>query len=400
MNPASPLQGFAAAYVALVAALLAGLGAVESIALLIASYTVLTWSWHELADSLAAIATSWNDLRVFVFIFESILLAGLLKEKKVLDKLVNSMGVLGCRFSFAAVPAVVGLLPMPGGALVSAIAMRKRYLEEARLSPEAAAYLNYWFRHVWVPSWPLFQSAVITATIFAVDPVELVRHTWPASIAAIAAGSLIAYTITRHTSCLRSRARIQDLVASISPFLAIAILVFGLGIPLLWSLTLVLAAATAVLRPSRKEFMAALKLAAKPRIHAVLLEALVFKNLLLATNAPGELLGALMDRGLPIEAIVYLLPFIVGLSAGGENFFAAAAMPLLASAIASSGAIDWRLMLIAYTGGYMGVMASPVHLCLVLTVEYYRAKLGKTLAYILASIAITTILLAAILVLT
>ena len=70
MNPASPLQGFAAAYVALVAALLAGLGAVESIALLIASYTVLTWSWRELADSLAAIATSRNDLRVFVLIFE------------------------------------------------------------------------------------------------------------------------------------------------------------------------------------------------------------------------------------------------------------------------------------------------------------------------------------------
>ncbi|ABM80642.1 conserved archaeal protein [Hyperthermus butylicus DSM 5456] len=376
------------------------MGAVESIALLIASYTVFTWSWRELAGSLATIATSWNDLRVFVFIFESILLAGLLKEKQVLDKLVNSMGILGCRFSFAAVPAVVGLLPMPGGALVSAIAMRKRYLEEARLSPEAATYINYWFRHVWVPSWPLFQSAVITATIFAVDPVELVRHTWPASIAAIAAGGLIAYIITRHASCPRSRARIQDLVASISPFLAIALLVFSLGIPLLLSLTLVLAATITVLRPNRKEFMAALKLATKPRIHAVLLEALMFKNLLLATNAPGELLSMLLERELPIEAIVYLLPFIVGLSAGGENFFAAVAMPLLASVIASSGAIDWKLMIIAYTGGHMGVMASPVHLCLALTVEYYEAKLGKTLAYTLASIAVATALLAAILALT
>ena len=32
--------------------------------------------------------------------------------------------------------------------------------------------------------------------------------------------------------------------------------------------------------------------------------------------------------------------------------------------------------MLAYAGGYAGVMLSPVHLCLVLTAEYFKADLG------------------------
>ncbi|MEB3851487.1 MAG: DUF401 family protein, partial [Desulfurococcales archaeon] len=137
-----------------------------------------------------------------------------------------------------------------------------------------------------------------------------------------------------------------------------------------------------------------LGLAVRPRIHGVLLEALMFKNLLIATGAPGALMGALQSSGVPAVAVAYLLPFTLGLSAGGENFFAATAMPLLAGLIASGSGIDWRMMLVAYTGGYLGVMASPVHLCLVLTSEYYESGLGKPLALTLASIGVATGLLA------
>jgi hypothetical protein len=32
--------------------------------------------------------------------------------------------------------------------------------------------------------------------------------------------------------------------------------------------------------------------------------------------------------------------------------------------------------MLAYAGGYAGIMLSPVHLCLVLTARYYRAQLS------------------------
>jgi hypothetical protein len=47
-------------------------------------------------------------------------------------------------------------------------------------------------------------------------------------------------------------------------------------------------------------------------------------------------------------------------------------------------------MLLAFAGGFMGVMASPVHLCLVLTKEYFGASLGKTLTLLILPIVITS----------
>ena len=393
---AGVLAAFALSYAALVAAVALRAGALEAIAVLILAYTALTWSWGRAAWSLVHVATTWGDLRVFVFIFLSMLLAGVLRERGILDLMVDSAGRVGCRFSLAAVPAMIGLMPMPGGALVSAIAMRRRYLEEAGLPREWATYLNYWFRHVWVPSWPLFQSMVITASVFAVDPAVIAGHTWPATIAAILAGALVSAPLLARLECpdTRGRGGLGGLAASLSPFALVALLAFGLHLGLLESLAITVAAVVAALRPGWRELRSALGLAVRPRIHGVLLEALMFKNLLIATGAPGALMGALQSSGVPAVAVAYLLPFTLGLSAGGENFFAATAMPLLAGLIASGSGIDWRMMLVAYTGGYLGVMASPVHLCLVLTSEYYESGLGKPLALTLASIGVATGLLA------
>jgi len=389
----SVLVAFAAAYAALVAAVIARLRVIESIAVLIVTYAALTWTWGAAGRALLHVFTHWVDLRVFVYIFFSMLLAGMLREKGILDLMVNSAGSIGCRFSLAAVPAMIGLMPMPGGALVSAIAMKKRYFEDARLPREWATYLNYWFRHVWVPSWPLFQSMVITASVFAVEPTLIALHTWPATIAAIAAGGIVAAPLMARLRCPRlGGSGVRGLLVSLSPFILVAVLAFGLHINLLYSLIITVALVAAVLRPGRSEFREALKLATSPRIHAIILEALLFKNLLILTGAPNALMKSLEGGSLPVAAVVYLIPFILGLSAGGETFFAATAMPLLAGLIAGGSGIDWRLMLLAYTGGYLGVMASPVHLCIALTADYYGSGLGKPLALSLATIGLTTFL--------
>ena len=49
-------------------------------------------------------------------------------------------------------------------------------------------------------------------------------------------------------------------------------------------------------------------------------------------------------------------------------------------------------MLAAYTGGYLGVMMSPVHLCLALTVEYFKARMSRSLLYSFVTVAIASIL--------
>jgi hypothetical protein len=384
----STLIGFFAGYAALMAMLLRRRGPVEAIAALIATYVVLSTEPSELLTSVRNLA-DWGNARVIVFIFMSLFLAGVLRETGRLDDIVKYTGSIGCRFSLVSVPAIIGLLPMPGGALVSAIAMRDKYFKEAKLTPEWATFLNYWFRHVWVPSWPLFQSVVLTAAVLHVDPSDVIRVTWPATFVAIGAGLAVSGRVLARTSCPQhERTGISQGIWGLLPFVLLAVLVFGAGWGLMESLLATIALSLVAYRPSPSQLKGALKLATRPKVHAVLVEALLLKELLINTGAPLDFVEAAKGLGLPLWAIAALTPFVLGLAAGGENFFAATAIPLLAPHL-----IDPKMLLLAYGSGFVGVLASPVHLCYALTVEYYKADTAKSLAIVLAAVALSITLI-------
>ncbi len=404
-----PLLAFIIGYIALVAASIKGARAYVSIAIMIIIYIVLGAGASSGLSALEALA-DWNDIRVFVYIFLSLFLAGYMRETGLLDDLVSSTGAVGCRFSMMSVPAIIGLIPMPGGALVSAISLKKRFFDEAKVSPETATYVNYWFRHLWVPSWPLFQSVLITAAVFKLDAIDLISHTWPGTIAAIIGGLAIAVPLLRGVSCPGQDRRkvVYRFLRSIWPLLLLAALfmasrtplrlviarvypLYGVE-PMLASLILVILLVYLWKPVPMRRFRGPLSLATKPTIHLVLFESLYFKNLIIGSGAASSIEWIINKGVIPLPVLVIIIPFILGLAAGGENFFASTAMPLLLPYIATSGSTDWLLLSTAYLGGYLGVMASPVHLCLVLTVEYYKSSMGKVLGYVLGSVIISLIL--------
>lgn len=393
----NPLAAFAVAFVAMLLLAFRGWRVYASLAVMVAIYAALAATPKTAAEA-AAKLLEWNDLRVFVFIFFSMLLAGVMKEAGLLNAMVESLSAASCRLSLPGIPAIIGLMPMPGGALVSAIAMREKYFREARLSREEATFINYWFRHIWVPSWPLFQSVVITASVFQVEPTSIVAHTWPATLAAIVGGLVVSWGLIARARCRGDGSAWRFLAAS-TPLLSLVILVLA-GLNLLEALVAVNLAALAFFWPGLDGLKKALGLAVRPTIHLVLLESLFFKNLLIGTGISGAIAQAASEAGIPALALAFLAPFILGLAAGGENFFAATAMPMLYAYIALPTGVDWGLLYTAYLGGFLGVMASPVHLCLALTVDYYESRLSSVMARIsaatLASAAIGMTFLASI----
>ncbi|MCE4602784.1 MAG: DUF401 family protein [Desulfurococcales archaeon] len=390
----STLVAFTLGYIALAAMVARGRGPLAAIAAMISVFTVYIIYSTGLAivtHSILAL-TEWSNVSVLVYIFLSLLLAGMLKETGKLDELVSSTTRLGCRFSYLGVPALIGLLPMPGGALVSAIAMRRRYLEEAGMPREWASYLNYWFRHIWIPSWPLFQSIVITAAVLGIEPGLVVTITWPITPLAILAGLIVSYPALTRYKCPAQPRGGGGLLASTWPFILLALLVFTGIASLLEALLATLAVTVLVLRPHRSQVAGALRLALRPRIHGVLIEALILKELLLRSGAPQDLYSLASNLGAPGWAIVFTMPFILGLAAGGENFFAATAMPLLVTYIVGGDGVSSYMLLLAYAGGMLGVMASPVHLCFALTVDYYKARPGRVMALTLVTVFISVVL--------
>ena len=52
------------------------------------------------------------------------------------------------RLNLALFPALIGLLPMPGGAIFSA-PMVKELGGRSGLRPDQLSFINYWYRHIW-----------------------------------------------------------------------------------------------------------------------------------------------------------------------------------------------------------------------------------------------------------
>ncbi|MCE4609915.1 MAG: DUF401 family protein [Desulfurococcales archaeon] len=403
-----PLLAFVLGYTLLVIASSKGVRVYYSLMILITVFFAFSMSIGELEKSFLDLY-SWNDIRVFVYIFLSMLLAGIMKAQGKLDGLVESTSGVSCRFSLLGVPAIIGLMPMPGGALVSAIALKDKFFKEARLSPEDATYINYWFRHLWVPVWPLFQSVVITAAVLAIDPLDVVSHTWPGTIGAIIGGLVIAYFVLRGLACGRQNIEnpLRLFLASFWPLLLLAVLfllsrtkmnsVISLIIPwysdepMLVSLVIVVLLTVLSKIPDRKGWIEALKLATKPTIHIVLFESLLFKNMIINSGAANSTASLLDKDLLPLAAMLYIIPFILGLAAGGENFFASTAIPLLAAVIGVGSSVNWGYLSVAYLGGFLGVMASPVHLCLALTLTYFNARFSPVIVKVLASVMLATL---------
>ncbi|MBV5323544.1 DUF401 family protein, partial [bacterium] len=66
------------------------------------------------------------------------------------------------RMVMAALPAMIGMLPSPGGAVFSA-PMVAEAAEGVVASPEQKALINYWYRHIWEYISPLYPGIILAA---------------------------------------------------------------------------------------------------------------------------------------------------------------------------------------------------------------------------------------------
>jgi hypothetical protein len=89
--------------------------------------------------------------------------------------------------------------------------------------------------------------------------------------------------------------------------------------------------------------------------------------------------------------VVFAVPFVVGFLTGITSAYIGVGFPVVLPLL-GVGDLTYRAgMLMAFAGGFMGVMASPVHLCLVLTNDYFRASLPRTLLLLAIPIILTSI---------
>ena len=89
------------------------------------------------------------------------MLAKTMQETGAITKLIDSLRTFFSKGgTLGVIPAVYGLMPVPGGALFSAPMINEEG-EKYNLDKNQKNFLNVWFRHVWFAIYPISQTMIL-----------------------------------------------------------------------------------------------------------------------------------------------------------------------------------------------------------------------------------------------
>ncbi len=111
------------------------------------------------------------------------------------------------------------------------------------------------------------------------------------------------------------------------------------------------------------------------------LSIMAFKSILVESHIIDQVRMEFAALHFPITAIIAFLPFLAGLLTGIAVGFVGASFPLVITLL-PPGETPFAYATLAYSFGIMGMMLSPVHLCLLMTNEYFHASLPEVYKYL------------------
>jgi hypothetical protein len=141
-----------------------------------------------------------------------------------------------------------------------------------------------------------------------------------------------------------------------------------------------LAAATiwvcAVNRVSPGQFRSALMDRRALPVVLMILAIMVFKGIMNESQAVAQVRNELVTYRIPLLLIIMIMPFISGLITGVGFGFVGTSFPLIIPLIQANPFPAYlSFAAVAYAFGFMGMMLSPVHLCLLVSKDYFNAGL-------------------------
>ncbi len=349
---------------------------------------VMTLPPGDLARSAENTLTSWDLYRLIILVSLAIALSRAMKLNGMLEIITDAFSSLNPQISMYAIPMLIGLVPMPGGAMVSAL-MTKEVFSKERISWDLATFINYWFRHVWIPIWPLYQGLIFSMIIFEVGAPELVSVGWSITLGAVMAGLLVsAWKVGR----LRfGEIRLREFLF-LWPIILLAAMILILHLKLELALALTLIAVVIARRP--ENWRKILRDSLDPTVVLLMVGVMLFKGFSCASNFPRLFYSQMTSMGVDMRLVSFILPLTIGLLTGAEINFASIAFPMLVSYVGVGSSFVGSRYLIAMAGGMLGVLLSPMHLCLILTSKVYGVHVTDAYRYlILSSVIMASIVL-------
>lgn len=279
--------------------------------------------------------------------------------------------VMDRRILIASMPVLIGLLPSMGGALFSA-PMVEEAAKGMKTTPEKKAFINYIFRHPWEFISPLYPGLILASAITAFPLRNLIISNMPYAMALMAGGVLWGLRGLDKQKEGFTRVSKKGLMSFV-PLSLVLLLVVVFHLNLSISLGIIITGLYVVLRYSAKGIMQSVREGFSWEIVVIILGVMTFKGVLTASGAIAGISTFFSAQGIPILLILFLLPFLSGFLTGLTFGFVGSTFPIIWGL---ESAQNLSAISFAFASGYVGVLLSPVHFCLVLTREYFGARMA------------------------
>ena len=330
------------------------------------------------ASSLDPITVNLVTGLMLIMVLENIIRKrGLLK--RMMEAVVNV--ARDRRIAMAVLPGVIGLLPSAGGGGFSG-PMVQEAAADGGMKPEQKAFIKYWFRHIWEYISPLYPGVVLAAAVTKVPMNTFLFSQLPLPLAVVGAGALLGFRGIKKggVAGARNRDDLKTLFLTLLPITLSVILVVAFRMPLAVAMLSVVVVMFLYYRYSASDVLTTLRESLSVNVMLMVIGIMVFKGMLDATGAIEALPVFFRRSGIPAAAVFFVLPFIVGLLTGLTVGFVGATFPIITTMM--GGAPDAGAVTFAFASGFAGVMLSPTHLCLLLTVRYFKADLAGTYRFL------------------
>ncbi|MCK4836239.1 MAG: DUF401 family protein [Candidatus Aminicenantes bacterium] len=339
--------------------------------------------------SSAEILIEEKTVQLLIIMVMVLYMGSVMKTKKMFDKLINSLNcfIRDKRVVAMVSPAILGFLPSPGGALLSA-PMVEASTKKMKLKPEFSTFLNFWFRHFWEFIWPVYAGLLLFQTMSGLPLKKIILFQSPFTLLNIMTGLMVSFAYFKKHKIQRAHPEnknnivgtAKDFFKGFWPILMVVLLFFVLSLPLYLSLVGAAILLTIATRLNLKEVLSIIFSKFILKTSLLIAMVLVFQHIISISDAFEVLKTWDISMGM-IVLFAFFISFTMGFLTGVNVAYIAIAYPIIFPLIQNLPNFFY-LSLYIYVIGFAGILFSPLHLCLVLTNEYFRSSLYKVYKYL------------------
>jgi integral membrane protein (TIGR00529 family) len=293
------------------------------------------------------------------------------------------------RAALAAIPLLMGMLPTPGGIMLSAPMVReagdKIGIERSRL-----AAINFFFRHQWEPIWPLFPAVPLVVDMLGVPAGRVIAYHLALSVAGIVGGVVFLLLVgipPRRAEHMEAKGNLgshaKDFLHALWPILFTGVLYVRWHVPPALGVLLAIIGLLLLHRVDVRRWGGIFKAAREPDMVLLLFGALWFKLNLEASGAVGSVVAFFNQMHMPPLLVLFVLPFLVSFSTGVTTPTVAITYPFLMPFLRTQGGMSLSVETLAFAGVMFGLAVSPIHLCLALSASYFNTPLLRIVMKVL-----------------